>query len=203
MNLGAIGIIAIVLSLLSVPFLTDHVTISAVDDYKYGLAPVLNESLDDFNAGDAKRYPGTTGKTFGPKKFEYKTETAFGSFYLEIVNDGVIQMKQTLTNPDVTVEKIVKNNETIEETWTLKTNEATLVVSKAFDKVREEFSTAAGSCYKEEFSGDVEESCSGQMGKIHDKWDNAKDLLEEYVEKMNNATEEIELPNIQSDEWDY
>lgn len=203
MNLGAIGIIAIVLSLLSVPFLTDHVTISAVDDYKYGLAPVLNESLDDFNAGDAKRYPGTTGKTFGPKKFEYKTETAFGSFYLEIVNDGVIQMKQTLTNPDVTVEKIVKNNETIEETWTLKTNEATLVVSKAFDKVREEFSTAAGSCYKEEFSGDVEESCSGQMGKIHDKWDNAKDLLEEYVEKMNAAAKEVELPNIQSDEWDY
>ncbi|OYT57421.1 MAG: hypothetical protein B6U68_01835 [Candidatus Aenigmarchaeota archaeon ex4484_14] len=203
MNLGAIGVIAIVLSLLSIPFVTEHVTISAVDDYKYGLAPVLNESTENFDAGDAKRYPGTTGKTFGPKRFEYKTETAFGSFYLEIVNDDILQMKQTLINPDVKVEKIVKNNDTIEEKWILTTNEATLTITKSFDKVREEFSTAAGSCFKEEYFGNVEESCSGQMGKIQDRWDSAKDLLEKYIEKMNNATQEIELPNIQTDEWDY
>jgi len=201
MDLGTIGVIGLVLSLLSIPFLSNSITMSAISDYKYPVAGILNET--DFDTQDAQKYPGTAEKTFGPKIFSYKTDTSFGSFELTATNDGTLKISQSLTNPELKIERIIINNNTLEETWVLTTNTGILKSTKNFNVVKEEFSTPAGSCFKEENMGEITEYCTGQIHKIDGVWEKHKDLMAEWSEKLANISSNIELPNIKSTQWNY
>ena len=199
-NLGSIVTLSLVLvGLASIPFLSHSVTISAIDNYDEGLGPILGE--ENLSATDAKYYPGNTSEKFGPEIFHYEASTAFGEFVVDITNSDALDVKERLTNNDVifTAENI--NNGTPKEIWTLKTNNFTLVSEKYYSYAKETFTSPEGMCQKQINMGQVSETCSGQMGKIESEWEDAKDLMNEYSDKMKKAVESVDIPNIQSTQW--
>ncbi len=201
-NLGSIITLSLVLiGLASIPFLSHSVTISAVDNYNEGLGPILGE--ENLSTTDAKYYPGHSEEKFGPDVFHYEASTAFGLFSIDVANGDVLKVVETLKNGDVvfTAENI--NNGTLRQVWTLRTNNFTLVSEKYYSTVRETFTSPEGTCYKEVEMGQVSESCTGQIDKIESRWEDAKDIMNDYAEKIRKAAEEIDLPNVQSSQWKY
>jgi len=206
LEIGQVAIlVSVLLGALAVPFLGEHITISAVDDYREGLVPILNESTDKsmFTTSDAKDYLGSVKKSFGADVFSFETETAFGIFRIEIRNDDKLIIKQTLNNAGVSVERVIENDGVLNEIWVLSTNEFKFKSSRNFTTVVEEFHNPEGSCKRTREYGAVTEECTGEMNKLDDKRDDAKEMLEEYIEKIQNVTATIEIPDIQSDDWDF
>ena len=200
-NLGNIVTVALVLlGLASIPFLSNSVTISAVDNYNEGLGPILGENI---STSDAKYYPGSSTEKFGPSNFHYETSTAFGNLVVDISNKDVLDVKESLSNGDVVFTAETINNGTPRQIWTLRTNNFTLTSEKYFSHVREEFSSPEGTCYKLIENGEISESCTGQVGKIESRWEDAKDEMNDYADKMKNALKNIEVPNVQSSQWKY
>jgi hypothetical protein len=204
MNLNTVAVLAtVLLGSVSIPFLTNSVTITAVDDFREGLVPILNESVDEFSTSDANRYLGGVSKSFGANEFSFQTETAFGTFMLEITNDENITVKQSLVNPEVSIERLVVNDGELQESWKLVTNAFTISSYKNFSSVVEEFRNPEGDCKKVRSLGTVQEECHGEVSKIEKNWDRAKKMLQDYMEKIRNVSSTIEIPNIRSDEWDF
>ena len=200
--LNTLGLFLAFFGMLSIPFLNNNVDLYTTHDYNDSLAPILDK--EDLSTSDANHYPGSAQKTFGPAQFLHKAETAFGTFSVETRNFGaIVQIKQALVNSDVRIEHILLNNQSFNDTWILYTTEYSLSSTRGNNKVTEVFSTAAGSCTKEMQDGTVSEACTGQISNLDNKWDDAKDKLEEWAEKLNKAAKEVELPNIQSSQWEY
>ena len=193
---------------LSIPFINNP-SMSAVDDYRIGLSPILNKSLNtsQFSETDAKNYPGTVKKEFGPDSFYFKTQTAFGTFSIEIANTNYLLLKETLTNNDVSISRIVVNNQTMTELWTLKTNTFTLKSKKSMQEVTEEFTNPNGYCKKIKNLGAVHEECSGNVQSIEPLWKNAKNMMKEYADKLNKVSNSVSLPNVRTglstSQWDF
>lgn len=209
LSLGAVlaGLVVIA-GALSIPFLNSP-SLSVLDDYREGLVPILNQSMNtsEFSETDAKNYPGSVKKMFGPDSFYFETQTAFGLFSVEIANTNELILVERLVNNDVKITRIVENNETLRETWELKTDEYTLKSSKMYSRVEEEFTTPNGFCRKVKDLGTVEEECSGIVDSIEDEWDEAKVLLNDYAQKMQEVLEEVSLPNVRvglsTSQFDY
>ncbi len=191
---------SVILGSLAIPFVNNP-TFSAVDSYDEALAPILNES--DVSISEAKNYPGAVDRSFGPDKFAYSAETAFGMFSVEVSNSDMLIVKQKLTNAEATIERVVTNNGALNEKWELHTSAYTLASTKNFTTITETFSNPEGTCRKTEIMGTKNEGCSGQMYDMEDKWKAARNVLREYMKKMKNASEEIELLNIQNSEWNF
>ncbi len=200
-NLGNIVTVALVLlGLASIPFLSNSVTISAIDNYNEGLGPILGNNV---STSDAKYYPGKTVEKFGPQDFHYEASTAFGKLTIDIKNGEFLDVKQTLENNNVLFVEETTNNKTLRQHWLLQTSNFTLETEKYFSYVKETFSSPSGTCYKELNGGEISESCNGQVGRIESRWESAKKLMREYSEKMREVTSNLSLPNVQSSQWDY
>ncbi len=199
-NLGNIITLSLVLAgLVSIPFLSHSVTISAIDNYNHGLEPIIGE--ENMSSTEAKYYPGTTNEKFGPSNFHYETSTSFGKFFIDVKNSDVLDVTEKLVNGDVTFIAESINNGTLKRIWTLKTNGFTLVSEKYYSYAKETFTSPEGTCQKEINMGEVSETCSGQVGKIESEWEDAKSLMDDYSTKMKKAVEEVDIPNIQSTQW--
>ncbi|MBI5347247.1 MAG: hypothetical protein HZB66_01410 [Candidatus Aenigmarchaeota archaeon] len=190
---------SVILGSLAIPFVSNP-TFDALDNYDESLSPVLN---DDVSVAEAKSYPGAIERNFGPDSFYYQAETAFGMFSIEISNKEHIAITQKLTNTEASVERTIVNDGVLNEKWVLSTSEYTLTSAKNYTTVTEMFSNPNGVCIKTEHIGTKKENCSGQMYDMEDKWKAARTALKVYMEKMKNASDEIELTDIQDREWDF
>lgn len=203
MDLGTIGAIGFVLSLISIPFISDSVTMSAVSDYKLPVSGILEENMSDFDTQDSKKYPGSVEKSIGPDEFEYKTETAFGSFFLQIKNkNDVLQVTETLENSKAKIQRIILSNETMTEKWIFENNNGVLESIQTPTMIKEKISTSSGTCFKEKNMGNNKEYCNGQIHQIDNLWEDQKEEMQEYAERLKNVSTQIELLNVESTQWE-
>jgi hypothetical protein len=199
MNLSSIIVLASVIAgALAIPFLNDP-TFDILNSYDESLEPILNDSI---TSTEAKKYPGSVKRSLGPNLYTYTSDTAFGELNIEISNTDILTVKQKLVNPEATLEFLLENNGILTETWTFTTQTYTLVSFKNYTTSSETFSTHDGSCTKMLVNGQAQESCSGQLYNIEDKWNIARTKMREYMTKLETAVQKLELTDIRDDEWD-
>ncbi len=200
MELSGIAVLAVAIAgLLTIPFVANSLTSYAIDNYNEALAPVFNETPENFSSTDASRYPGVSEDILNMSAFRKSAKTAFGEFYVE-VRDSDIMMGLKRPGRRVSISKSSSPAKTV---WTLETPQYVLEITERPDEVVESITTPSGTCKKVMRMGEARESCSGLVTRIDTIWEDAKEALREEAELMKKASDSIDMLNMNSAQWKY
>lgn len=176
MNLTDILIVAsIITGLTSVPFVASSIG----SDY----GPTGNIILDMDNSSSV---PGELSRSLTSGKFEQTYETPFGRLDVVMEADRVYQ---ELSRPDrrTVVEQTPEKTE-----WKLTSQDYTLTITRTGEKIVDEFVSPDGYLEKIKKMGNTEETVRGD---VEGEYQEAKELLNEDLEKINEIMEEhMEIP---------
>lgn len=180
MNLADIAIIAsIIATLVSIPFLSMSISRSNIG---IGTSLGMDETLVNIS-------PKRGSRAWGSSKFESTFQTAFGEFRVSI-EPGKIE--QELIEPDKRVLVVETPYETI---WTIYTQDWILNISRTPERIIDSFSSPEGELKVIKEKGGISDYFEGvDEEKVRESYLMAKEMLQEEVEKMEEAKSKIKLP---------
>ncbi len=136
MNIGDISVIISVLAgIIAIPFAAS--TVSVADDYKYGLAAVLN-STPEFAANASSTIPSLISKTVGDEGIKYSYRTPFGEFVILISPE---KFEETLLKAGKKVSALQSSSEQV---WELSLPAESLVINHSSQKIVETYRNMDG-----------------------------------------------------------
>lgn len=136
MNIGDITvIISILAGMAAIPFAAS--TVSVADDYKYGLAAVLN-STPDFAANSSSAIPSLISKTVSDEGIKYSYRTPYGEYVILISPE---KFEETLLKAGKKVSALQSSSEQV---WELSLPSESLVINHSSQKIIETYRNLDG-----------------------------------------------------------
>lgn len=136
MNIGDITVIISVLAgMVAVPFAAS--TVSVADDYKYGLATILN-STPEFAANASSTIPSLISKTVSDEGIKYIYRTPYGEFVILISPE---KFEETLLKAGKKVSALQSSSEQV---WELSMPSESLIINHNNQKIIETYRNLNG-----------------------------------------------------------
>jgi len=136
MNIGDISVIISVLAgMIAIPFAASSVSVA--DDYKYGLAAVLN-STPEFAANSSSTIPSLISKTVSDQGIRYSYRTPYGEYSILISPE---KFEETLLKAGKKVSAVQSSSEQV---WELSAPSESLVINHSSQKIVETYRNMDG-----------------------------------------------------------
>lgn len=199
MNIGDISVIVSVLAgMVAIPFAAS--TISIADDYRYGLAAVLN-STPEFVTNFSSSIPSLISKTVSDEGIKYSYRTPYGEYIILISPE---KFEQTLLKSGKKVSVLQSSSEQV---WEISLPSESLVINHSSQKITETYRNLNGYLRITKESGWTSQDKSGtateaelQSGMINleKELNETISLMKNMSEKILNVTSEAPVAQIQT-----
>lgn len=193
MNIGDISVIISVLAgMVAIPFAASSITVT--DDYKYGLATILN-STPDFAANSSSSIPTLISKTVSDEGIKYIYRTPYGEFSILISPE---KFEETLLKAGKKVSSLQSSSEQI---WELSMPSESLIINHNNQKIIETYRNLNGYLRITTENGWVSQNKSGTapeeelyagMLRLEKEMNETISLMKNMSEKILNATPETQ-----------
>lgn len=197
MNIGDITVIISVLAgMIAIPFAASSVTVA--DDYKYGLATILN-STPDFAANSSSSIPTLISKTVSDEGIKYIYRTPYGEFSILISPE---KFEETLLKAGKKVSSLQSSSEQV---WELSMPSESLIINHNNQKIIETYRNLDGYLRITKENGWTSQDKSGTateeellagMLRLESELNETISLMKNMSEKILNAN--ASTPVIQS-----
>lgn len=193
MNIGDISVIISVLAgMVAIPFAAS--TVSVADDYKYGLAAVLN-STPEFAANASSSIPTLISKTVSDEGIKYVYRTPYGEYSIFISPD---RFEEALLKVGKKVSFLQSSSEQV---WELSAPSESLAISHAEQKIVETYRnlngylkilTENGWVSRNKSGTASEEELQSGMLRLESEMNETISLMKEMSEKILDAKSETQ-----------
>lgn len=197
MNIGDITIIISILAgMAAIPFAAS--TVSIADDYKYGLATVLN-STPEFAANASSTIPSLISKTVSDEGIKYSYRTPYGEFVILISPE---KFEETLLKAGKKVSAVQSSSEQV---WELSLPSESLVVNHSSQKIIETYRNLDGYLRITKENGWTSQDKSGTASEgdlqtgmlaLESEMNETILLMKNMSEKILSASEEVHAQSI-------
>ncbi|MFZ3077218.1 MAG: lamin tail domain-containing protein [Candidatus Aenigmatarchaeota archaeon] len=193
MNIGDISVIISVLAgMIAIPFAASSVTVA--DDYKYGLAAVLN-STPEFAANTSSTIPSLISKTVSDEGIKYSYRTPYGEYSILISPE---KFEEVLLKAGKKVSAVQSSSE---QAWELSAPSESLVINHSSQKIAETYRNLDGylritkenGWTSQDKSGTAsEEELQSGMLRLEKEMNETISLMKNMSEKILNAAPEAQ-----------
>lgn len=194
MNIGDISVIISVLAgMVAIPFAAFSITVT--DDYKYGLATVLN-STPDFAANASSTIPSLISKTVSDEGIRYVYRTPYGEFSILISPE---KFEETLLKAGKKVSSLQSSSEQV---WELSMPSESLIINHNNQKIIETYRNLNGYLRITTENGWVSQNKSGTapeeelyagMLRLESELNETISLMKNMSEMILNVTPEAQI----------
>lgn len=199
MNIGdASVIISMLAGMIAIPFAASSVTVA--DDYKYGLAAVLN-STPEFAANTSSSTPSLMSKSTSDEGIKYSYRTPYGQYEILVSPE---KFEETLLKAGKKVSALQSSSEQV---WEISLPAESLVINHGNQKITETYRNLNGYLKIVTENGWVSRNKSGTateeelltgMLRLEKEMNQTIALMKEMSEKILNANASIPVIQTQS-----